>query len=69
MASLKPFFQRYLHLLRWSAYAASVVLFLWICSQFYLPGKGFTYLIMFGDRDSAHFIPALRAVNHYELEN
>ena len=69
MASLKPFFQRYLPLLRWSAYAASVILFLWICSQFYLPGKGFTYLIMFGDRDSAHFIPALRAVNHYELEN
>ena len=69
MASLKPFFQRFPHLLRSAAYVASIVLFLWVCSQFYLPGKGFTFLIMFGDRESAHFIPQLQAVNHYELKN
>ncbi|MDB6128109.1 MAG: hypothetical protein JWM35_2005 [Verrucomicrobia bacterium] len=69
MASQKPFFQRFPHLLRSAAYAASVVVFLWVCSQFYLPGKGFTFLIMFGDRESAHFIPQLQAVNHYELKN
>ena len=69
MASLKPFFQRFPHSVRYVAYAASVGVFLWICSQFYLPGKGFTYLIMFGDRESAHFIPQLRAVNHYELKD
>ncbi|MDB6093835.1 MAG: hypothetical protein JWM32_1397 [Verrucomicrobia bacterium] len=67
MASLKPFFQRYPQLPTRLAYAATVGLFLWVCAQFYLPGKGFTYLIMFGDRDSARFIPQLRAVNHYEL--
>ena len=51
------------------AYATTVAVFLWICAQFYLPGKGFTFLIMFGDRQHAQYIPALRAVNHYELED
>ncbi|MDB6169872.1 MAG: hypothetical protein JWM88_2736 [Verrucomicrobia bacterium] len=69
MARLKPLFQRQAHLLRVSAYAATIGVFLWICSQFYLPGKGFTYLIAFGDRGSANFIPQLRAVNHYELND
>ena len=41
--------------------------FLWICSLFYLPGQGFTYLIEFGDRDHANFLPELKAINHYEL--
>ncbi|HEX2851845.1 MAG TPA: glycosyltransferase family 87 protein [Opitutaceae bacterium] len=40
-----------------------------MASQFYLPGKGFTYLIMFGEKESPRYIPALRAINHYELEN
>jgi hypothetical protein len=53
----------------WAAYALTVAVFLGMCAQFYLPGKGFTYLIMFGDKDNAQFIPQLRAVNHYELEN
>lgn len=67
MACLKPFSPRLPNLLRGLAYIATVGLFLWVCAQFYLPGKGFTYLIMFGDRDSAKFIPELRAVNHFEL--
>jgi hypothetical protein len=40
-----------------------------MASQFYLPGKGFTYLIMFGEKESPRYIPALKAINHYELEN
>jgi hypothetical protein len=48
------------------AYAAVLAAFAWTCSQCYLPGKGFTYLIDFGDRVSASNLPELRAVNHYE---
>jgi hypothetical protein len=44
-------------------------LFLWICSQFYVPGKGFTYLVMFGGKESARYVPALKAINHYEQED
>lgn len=42
---------------------------LWICAGFYLPGQGFTYLVMFGDKESPRFIPELRTINHYELPN
>ena len=48
------------------AYLAALASFAWTCSQFYLPGKGFTYLIEFGDRMNASYLPELRAVNHYE---
>ena len=51
------------------AYAVLVALFLWNAAQFYLPGKGFTYLIMFGERQHASYLPELRAVNHFELED
>lgn len=67
VAETKPFFSS-VH--RWgvrSAYLLAVAWFAWACSQFYLPGKGFTYLIMFGDRDSAHFLPELRALDHYQI--
>ena len=47
------------------AYVATVALFVWLCAQFYLPGKGFTYLIMFGERAQAPYIPALKEINHY----
>ncbi len=49
------------------AYAATVAVFLWVCAQFYLPGKGFTYLVMFGEKENPRYIPQLRALNHYEL--
>ncbi len=74
MARLKPFFQRFPHLLRQVAYVGTVGLFLWICAQFYVPGKGFTYLERFGSRQSERYLPALRpdagpnAINHYEEE-
>lgn len=69
MARLKLFFQRFPHLLKWIAYGATVGVFLWISAQFYVPGKGFTYLVMFGGKESARYIPALRAINHYEQED
>ena len=72
MASLKPFFPRNPYLLLRLAYSATVVLFLWICTQFYIPGKGFTYLIRFGtQRNVPAVIPALGpgAINHYEEED
>lgn len=67
MGKLNSFFVRCRPFALALGYAAAVGLFLWICSQFYLPGKGFTYLIEFGDRDHASYLPQLQAVNHYEL--
>lgn len=67
MAETKPFFQRIARRAPVLAYALAAAWFLWVCAQFYLPGKGFTYLIMFGDRDAARFLPELKALNHYEI--
>lgn len=47
------------------AYVATVALFVWVCAQFYIPGKGFTYLIMFGEKAQTAYIPALKALNYY----
>lgn len=47
----------------------AVALFVWICVQFYLPGKGFTYLVMFGGKVSERYIPALKEINHYEEQD
>ena len=47
------------------AYGATVAVFVWMCAQFYLPGKGFTYLVMFGSNPSAPYVPALKEINHY----
>lgn len=65
MASPKPSFARLSASLRWLAYAGVVAVFLWICAQFYIPGQGFTYLVMFGGRESARYLPELRATNFY----
>jgi hypothetical protein len=43
----------------------AVAVFLWICTAFYIPGQGFTYLVSFGGRESARYIPELRATNFY----
>lgn len=68
VANLRLFLQRYSRVPIGLAYGVTVVAFLWICAQFYLPGQGFTYLIIFGERENPRYIPALRALNHYELE-
>lgn len=69
VARLKPFFKTYAPKALKPAYAGTVVLFIWLCAQFYLPGKGFTYLIKFGEKESARYVPALKAINHYEEED
>lgn len=69
MASPKPLLRRSPHLFHRLAYVATIALFLAICAQFYVPGKGFTYLIMFGGKESARYIPKLRAIEHYEQED
>jgi len=65
VASLIPFFQRNAALALKLAYVGTLGLFVWICAQFYLPGKGFTYLIIFGETPSAPYVPALKAMNYY----
>ena len=69
MANLRLFLQRLSGKAIGPAYLLTVVGFLWMCAQFHLPGKGFTYLVMFGDKENARFIPELKAVNHYELQS
>jgi hypothetical protein len=68
-ANLKPFFSRKLALGPVVGCACCLLLFVWLCSRFYLPGKGFTYLIEFGDREHSRYLPELQAVNHYELKD
>ncbi|HVS54420.1 MAG TPA: hypothetical protein VHD62_18835, partial [Opitutaceae bacterium] len=63
---MKLFSTRAAVALRWLAYAAATAVFLWVCAQFYLPGKGFTYLIQFGSKGAARYLPELRATDYYE---
>jgi len=67
VAKLKSFFAHCRPFAIALTYAVTVAGFLWICSLVYIPGKGFTYLIEFGDRGRADYLPELQAVNHYEL--
>lgn len=50
---------------RWLPYAAAVGLFVWVCARYYLPGQGFTSLVLFGGKVSARYIPELRATSFY----
>lgn len=47
------------------AYAATVALFLWVMAGFYLPGQGFTAMLVLGDHFAERAIPSLRAQNPY----
>jgi hypothetical protein len=69
VASPKPLLARIVSWWRWLPYAGVVGLFLWICAQFYLPGQGFTYLVMFGGNVSAQYLPELREMNFYAERN
>jgi hypothetical protein len=53
--------------LRWLAYAGVIALFSWIVGLYYIPGKGFTFFIEFGEANHARFLPELKAANHYEM--
>jgi hypothetical protein len=44
-----------------------MALFAWNAALFYLPGKGFSYLVQFGEKEHDRYLPELRAVNHYEI--
>ncbi|HWA88131.1 MAG TPA: glycosyltransferase family 87 protein [Opitutus sp.] len=50
----------------WPVYVATAVLFVGSCARYYLPGRGFTALLWFGKAFSAHALPELRSMNHYE---
>jgi hypothetical protein len=55
----------------WCSLACAAVIgaFLWAVAQFYLPGKGFTFFVTFGDKMQERYLPELRAINYYSLEN
>lgn len=50
-----------------TAYAATVVVFLWGVARCHIPGQGFTYLVMFGSANDARALPKLHAIDHYVL--
>lgn len=47
------------------AYVALVAGFIWAFSQFYLPGKGFTYVINFGSNNEQSSLSKLRKIDYY----
>ena len=51
------------------AYVGLVAAFLWAFGRFYLPGKGFTYLINFGSEHEGARLSQLREVDYYILRN
>ncbi len=67
MASFKPFSQTQVRRCWCAAYFIAIAAFGWICAHFYIPGQGFTYLIMFSDAESGRYIPELRAIDFYEF--
>ncbi len=65
MASLKTRLQTVQVTLPKLAYAATVVLFLWLIAGFYLPGKGFSALVLFGEKMEERALPEFKALNPY----
>ena len=55
--------------LRWLPYLVLAGLFAWSVSRCYLPGKGFSYFIEFGEMNHARYLPEVNATRHYELPN
>ena len=51
------------------AYVGLVAAFLWAFGRFYLPGKGFTYLINFGSEHEEARVSELREIDYYILRN
>ncbi len=47
------------------AYAGMVGLFLWTLAQFYIPGKGFSYLIAFGGTQETQRLSKVRRLDYY----
>ncbi len=58
------------HRTRWLvvlAYVGLVAVFVWAFGRFYLPDKGFTYLINFGSEHEATRLSELREIDYYVL--
>jgi hypothetical protein len=53
--------------MRWLACLACAALFIWSVARYYIPGRGFTYLIEFGDLNRAVSLPELKAAEHVEM--
>jgi len=49
--------------------ALAICCFLWLVAQFYVPGKGFTAFITFGEKMEERYLPELRATGHYTLSD
>lgn len=69
VASLKIVLQRALTWRHRAAYILTVALFFWLVSAFYLPGKGFTAFLSFGDQVSAGYLPSLSRADVYIEED
>jgi hypothetical protein len=52
---------------RWTVLGAAVVAFLWFVSLYALPGKGFTSLLTFGEREHWHYLEELREIDVYVI--
>lgn len=48
-----------------TAYGLVFAAFVYAFANFYIPGKGFTYLVAFGSRQEAHRIDALKNLDYY----
>jgi hypothetical protein len=65
VASLKTILRQHPAWLPRAAYVATVLIFFWFVAAFYVPGKGFTAMIMFGDRGEWQYLPDLKAMEVY----
>jgi hypothetical protein len=62
---IKSFLRRWPHVWYWAGYGLAVGFFLWSVGQFYLPGKGFSCLIIFGGKPPMHHIHELQEIDYY----
>jgi hypothetical protein len=67
VAALKQFIHDRTRLACWFACGCLIAVFVWSIAFFYLPGKGFTYLIQFGALEHSRYVPEVSAVSHFEM--
>jgi hypothetical protein len=48
-----------------ATYVTTVLVFLWLVASFYLPGKGVTAFVMFGENVAGNYLPELKAMDVY----
>lgn len=69
VAGPKSLFGTRAHALRCLFCICMMAIFAWNVALCYMPGKGFTYFLQFGDRNSDRYLPELKALRHYEVPN